>query len=37
VTDPVATGASLKALLSEYRISYDKVMLLTEGGLLDLK
>jgi hypothetical protein len=37
VTDPAATGASLKALLGEYRISYDKVMLLTEGGLLEIK
>jgi hypothetical protein len=37
VTDPVATGASLKTLLGEYRVSYDKLMLLTEGGLVELK
>jgi hypothetical protein len=37
VTDPAATGASLKALLGDYKISYEKVMLLTEGGLLEVK
>jgi len=36
VTDVAATGSGLKSLLGEYGISYDKVMLLTEGGLVDV-
>ncbi|HJU01631.1 MAG TPA: hypothetical protein VJ966_10545 [Actinomycetes bacterium] len=37
VTDPAATGANLKTLLADYKIVYDKVMVLTEGGLLEIK
>lgn len=37
VTDSAATGATIKTLLGDYKISYDKVMVLTEGGLLEIK
>ena len=36
VVDRAGTGASLKALMAEYKITYDRVMLLTEGGLVDV-
>jgi hypothetical protein len=36
VTDVTATGASLKTLLTGYKVSYDTLMLLTENGLVDV-
>jgi hypothetical protein len=36
VTDVAATGASLKTLLTKYMVSYDRLMLLTQSGLVDV-
>ena len=36
VTDVVTTGESLKTLLARYMVSYDRLMLLTQSGLVDV-